>query len=58
VVHCYKPVYREQVKVVMRYAGPRMLWRRPILTIRHMLDERRAIPDRPQHQRNQAANTR
>lgn len=55
VVHCYKPAYREQVKVVMRYAGPRMLLRRPILAIRHMLKERKAAPERPQRHRSQTA---
>jgi len=37
-VHCYQPARREQVKAVMRYAGPRMLWRHPILSLRHWLD--------------------
>jgi predicted amidophosphoribosyltransferase len=37
-VHCYKPEMREQVRQVMRYAGPRMLLRHPILAIRHLLD--------------------
>ncbi len=36
-VHCYKPVLREQVRVVMRYAGPRMPLRHPILAIRHLI---------------------
>lgn len=43
-VHCYKPEMRERVRAVMRYAGPRMLWRHPLLTIRHMLDGRRREP--------------
>ena len=34
-VHCYQPARREQVKAVMRYAGPRMLWRHPVLSLRH-----------------------
>ncbi|GGC90152.1 nitrous oxide-stimulated promoter family protein [Enterococcus wangshanyuanii] len=34
-VHCYQPKYREQMKKVMRYSGPRMLVRHPILTIKH-----------------------
>jgi hypothetical protein len=37
-VHCYKPTLRERVKAVMRYAGPRMLWKHPILALRHQLD--------------------
>jgi hypothetical protein len=40
-VHCYLPARREQVKQVMRYAGPRMLWQHPILALRHWLDGRR-----------------
>jgi hypothetical protein len=35
--HCYKPEYRDQVREVMRYAGPRMLSRHPVLTLRHLL---------------------
>ncbi len=37
-IHCYKPAMREQAKTIMRYAGPRMLRRHPILAIRHLLD--------------------
>jgi hypothetical protein len=29
---------REQVRAVMRYAGPRMLWRHPILALEHLWD--------------------
>jgi predicted amidophosphoribosyltransferase len=36
--HCYKPAMREQVKAVMRYAGPRMLFHHPVLALLHMLD--------------------
>jgi predicted amidophosphoribosyltransferase len=40
-VHCFQPAMREQVRVVMRYAGPRMLWRHPVLALLHSLDGRR-----------------
>lgn len=40
-VHCYKPEMREQIRTVMRYAGPRMIWRHPWLTIMHLLDSNR-----------------
>ena len=43
-VHCYQRARREQVKAVMRYAGPRMLWRHPILSLRHWLDGFRKAP--------------
>ncbi|WP_410770516.1 nitrous oxide-stimulated promoter family protein [Fontibacillus sp. BL9] len=41
-VHCYAPDPREMIKEVMRYAGPRMLWSHPVLTIRHMVDGRKS----------------
>ena len=40
-VHCYKKEFREQARAIMRYAGPRMLLRHPILTISHHMDGRR-----------------
>jgi len=43
-VHCYRPARREQVREVMRYAGPRMLWQHPILSLRHWLDGFRKAP--------------
>jgi YbgA-like uncharacterized protein len=48
-IHCYKADRRAQVQTVMRYAGPRMLWRRPLLAIRHLLHERQPAPERPRH---------
>lgn len=49
-VHCYKPALREQVRAVMRYAGPRMVLRHPILTLFHFIDGRREAPPRPGRQ--------
>lgn len=36
--HCYQPAMREQVKTVMRFAGPRMIFYHPILALFHALD--------------------
>lgn len=41
-IHCYKPSMRERVREVMRFAGPRMLLRHPVLAVRHLLDGRRS----------------
>ena len=38
-VHCYKKDMREKVREVMRYAGPRMLLRYPVLAVMHMIDK-------------------
>jgi hypothetical protein len=43
-IHCYQPHRREQVRRVMAFSGPRMLWRHPILAIRHMRDGSRKAP--------------
>jgi hypothetical protein len=43
-MHCYRIAAREQVRQVMRYAGPRMLWRHPILALRHLLDGHGPMP--------------
>ncbi len=40
-VHCYKPAMREKVRTVMRYSGPRMIYRHPVIAIRHIMDRRR-----------------
>lgn len=37
-VHCYQPRKREQVRQVMRYAGPRMMLRHPVLAVLHLVD--------------------
>jgi hypothetical protein len=46
-VHCYKPAMRERVREVMRYSGPRMLRRHPVLALYHLVDARRKEPLRP-----------
>jgi hypothetical protein len=43
-VHCYQRDRREQVRVIMRYAGPRMMWEHPIMSLRHWLDGLRPAP--------------
>ena len=43
-VHCYHPARRQQVKAVMRYAGPRMIRQHPLLSLRHWLDGFRKAP--------------
>ena len=37
-VHCYQKDKRQQVREVMRYAGPRMLLQHPWLAVMHLLD--------------------
>jgi len=46
-VHCYNSAMRERIREVMRFAGPRMLWRHPILAIAHVVDKRREARQLP-----------
>ncbi len=36
-IHCYKPEMRKRVTEVMRYSGPKMITRHPLLAIDHLL---------------------
>ena len=48
-VHCYQRDRRDQMKAVMRYAGPRMLWQHPGLSLRHWWDGFRPAPAQPKN---------
>jgi hypothetical protein len=43
-VHCYQQDKREKIRAVMRYAGPRMIYRHPTLAVFHIIDSRRKAP--------------
>lgn len=36
--HCYAPSKREEIRRVMRFSGPRMIFHHPILAIKHAID--------------------
>jgi len=35
--HCYNLENRNKVKAIMRFSGPRMMFRHPLLALRHLL---------------------
>jgi hypothetical protein len=43
-VHCYKPDLRQTIRSVMRYSGPRMLYRHPVLALLHLIHGLRKRP--------------
>lgn len=45
-IHCYRPDMKQQIQSIMRYSGPRMLLRHPILAIAHLLDGKLIKPPR------------
>ena len=42
-IHCYKTQQREEVRQVMRYAGPRMPLRHPWQALNHVFDKLRRV---------------
>lgn len=42
-IHCYRKSMAKKIKEVMRYAGPKMIYKHPIMAIRHLLDGRREV---------------
>lgn len=36
-IHCYALSYRAEIRKVMRYSGPRMIFIHPVAAIRHLL---------------------
>ncbi|NNJ97856.1 MAG: nitrous oxide-stimulated promoter family protein [Gammaproteobacteria bacterium] len=37
-VHCYSAKMRRRIREVMRYSGPRMTFKHPLLSLLHLLD--------------------
>ena len=40
-VHCYRPDMREKIREVMRFSGPRMIFRHPVAAVRHVIESKR-----------------
>ena len=57
-IHCYQKDKRDMVKTVMRYSGPRMVFRHPILAVFHFIDGRRETPPHPRDKKKEAAAVR
>jgi hypothetical protein len=38
---------RQQIRAVMRYSGPRMIIRHPMLALAHLVDTRREVCTKP-----------
>lgn len=34
--HCYAPAYREKIREVMKYSGPRLIFFRPFMALIHL----------------------
>ncbi len=57
-IHCYKPEQKETAREIMRWAGPRLLFTHPILTLRHLLVHSRIpAPEKPRNTRGRDADS-
>lgn len=54
-IHCYAPAKREQIRQVMRYAGPRMMLVNPGRVLEHIIDSRKARAFEKQNNSTQAS---
>jgi hypothetical protein len=45
-IHCYIPVMRGKIKVVMKYSGPKMIYSHPVLAIFHLVEKRKKTPEK------------
>ena len=41
IVHCYNPGMKKKIIEVMRYSGPRMMLKHPLLALGHLIDSKR-----------------
>ena len=60
-IHCYKPEYRAEMKEVMKYSGPRMLFTHPIFAMSHvtaMFKYKKQLKKQEKQQADNAAGTK
>jgi hypothetical protein len=43
--NCHAPTERDMIRKIMSFAGPRMVWRHPLLALLHLWDSRGYTPD-------------
>lgn len=51
-VHCYAKENREKIRIVMRFAGPRMMYTHPYLGIMHFVDKYRFESTKKKKEKN------
>ncbi|MCD6122548.1 MAG: nitrous oxide-stimulated promoter family protein [Spirochaetales bacterium] len=44
-IHCYNRKMREKIKKVMKYSGPRIIFRHPYFTLMHFIDSLKKYPE-------------
>lgn len=44
-IHCYNKEMRDKIKKIMRYSGPKMIFRHPYLAVMHLIDSIKKYPE-------------
>lgn len=45
-IHCYRPEEKNKIKSVMKYAGPRMIIKHPVMAIDHLVAKCKYPPEK------------
>lgn len=45
-IHCYKQSEKNKIKSVMKFSGPRMLLKHPLLTMQHLIQKKIKIANK------------
>lgn len=45
VIHCFKEPEKSKFQEIMRYSGPKIIFKNPILAIRHLIDGLKKSPN-------------
>lgn len=49
-IHCYRPAEKARARDIMRWAGPRLIFSHPVLTIKHMWYQfTKEAPEKPRN---------
>lgn len=39
-IHCYKDIYRERIREVMKFSGPRVIFRKPVFGMKYLIKKK------------------
>lgn len=42
-IHCFKPEMKKKIKTIMRFSGPKMVFRHPVYSLYHILDKHKKV---------------
>ncbi len=52
-IHCYRADMQTKIISVMKYSGPRMIFKHPVLALRHIIKDRKKVEQRTVSKKSQ-----